>query len=134
MVYILPFKKSYRGRTYDEDNWLYLKGNYKNIQWFYSAMLRSSKCKLTQVRSSQLSSISISSIICIIATNSNEDLLQYSDVDNLICWPEGAVTVVRNKIEVPSLLKSTKQIIVPGNEMNWLSELLDVLNKAGKLF
>lgn len=107
-------------------------GNFKDIQWFYSALSMSTtilRMTLMHLPSNHISSTTIQSIVCIYGKNSSEDFLQNLHIQNYECWPNNVLTVVRDKTRVPNLMK-THKIVVADKDEKWLSEVLRVIKRT----
>ncbi|VDI78048.1 Hypothetical predicted protein [Mytilus galloprovincialis] len=154
-VYILGFKneKSLYGHpryesigmsrefnAYDEDNdddgLILLMGNSEEVQQFYTTLLKSqiekgSKLILQSVPTGRIHNDTIKSVICIVAKSSkDEDFVSSLLIENLECWPNNVVTLVREQSSVPNILLKTKQIVDTGHDDMWLSDVMDEINRT----
>ncbi|CAC5366414.1 unnamed protein product [Mytilus coruscus] len=113
------------------DELILLKGNTRGILWFYSTLKKSESTmdpsmKLMLSKTGNIRMTNIKSIICIITKSSKEEDFSIMDLGS---FKNDIVTVVRDNVTVPIILKETKQIDEDGNDEKWILDVMDVIHR-----
>ncbi|CAC5366413.1 unnamed protein product [Mytilus coruscus] len=121
-----------KGNEIIDKGLILVMGSTRAIQRFDNVLSKNDQTpmmQLVQVPFKQLRSSTIKSMICVIA-NSNEDLSLHPNMKQFACWPNNVITVVMENMTVPDLLKETTHIFETGNEANWLTDVMDAINRS----
>lgn len=113
-----------------------LMGNTKDVRSFYfdlcELLMDYSLMNLIHFSSRKVYKTTIKSVICIVDKSSSEEhFLRHQDIVNFENWKKDILTIVRNKVAIPDVLKGTTQINeTSGNK--WLSDVMDIINRKSK--
>lgn len=110
-------------------------GSFKDIQWFHSALSKSTLIQrrpLMHLRSNHITSTIIQSIICIVGKTSPEGFSWNLNIQNYECWPNNVLTVVRDTIKIPEIMEGTLTFVVDDRDERWLSDVLREIDRTSK--